>query len=292
MLLVGLCGLVAENASVLSGLVCGEEEAAKRAKKQSKAASGLLSPLPPPHNLAAQTPSGHTEQPPCKHLASDQRNQPQRLSHQLLASCPLSSPLAATPSLLLLLLLFSSSTMPIIYSLVSRSIHVLAEYTAAGLTGNFSTVSRVLLKVRPHARPRFCHAPRRVSAPTSLSHRTPFVCFACCLDSSVCLASRRFPIRTTSARTSMTSPSDPSNAAAAAAQRGAAHHAASLCSCAVHLRCSLPRCCSCVQVCVSLHGERRPLLPLHDRPGSFARLHTLASANAACVCLLLASGPI
>jgi hypothetical protein len=38
--------------------------------------------------------------------------------------------------------------MPLIYSLVSRSIHVLAEYTASGLTGNFSTVSRVLLKVR------------------------------------------------------------------------------------------------------------------------------------------------
>ena len=41
-----------------------------------------------------------------------------------------------------------SITMPLIYSLVSRSIHVLAEYTASGLTGNFSTVSRVLLKVR------------------------------------------------------------------------------------------------------------------------------------------------
>jgi len=39
--------------------------------------------------------------------------------------------------------------MPLIYSLVSRSIHVLAEYTASGLTGNFSTVSRVLLKKIP-----------------------------------------------------------------------------------------------------------------------------------------------
>jgi hypothetical protein len=38
--------------------------------------------------------------------------------------------------------------MPLIYSLVSRSIHVLAEFTSSGLTGNFSTVSRVLLKVR------------------------------------------------------------------------------------------------------------------------------------------------
>jgi hypothetical protein len=42
--------------------------------------------------------------------------------------------------------------MPLIYSLVSRSIHVLAEYTASGLTGNFSTVSRVLLKVSRSAR--------------------------------------------------------------------------------------------------------------------------------------------
>ena len=47
--------------------------------------------------------------------------------------------------------------MPLIYSLVSRSISVLAEYTANGLTGNFSNVSRVLLKVssgewRGHAR--------------------------------------------------------------------------------------------------------------------------------------------
>jgi len=39
--------------------------------------------------------------------------------------------------------------MPLIYSLVSRNIHVLAEYTASGLTGNFSTVSRVLLKKIP-----------------------------------------------------------------------------------------------------------------------------------------------
>ncbi len=41
------------------------------------------------------------------------------------------------------------AAMPLIYSLVSRSIHVLAEYTASGLTGNFSTVSRVLLKKIP-----------------------------------------------------------------------------------------------------------------------------------------------
>jgi len=39
--------------------------------------------------------------------------------------------------------------MPIIYSLVSRSTHVLAEYTSTGLTGNFSTVTRVLLKKIP-----------------------------------------------------------------------------------------------------------------------------------------------
>lgn len=36
--------------------------------------------------------------------------------------------------------------MPIIYALVSRSIHVLAEFTGSGLSGNFSVVSRVLLK--------------------------------------------------------------------------------------------------------------------------------------------------
>jgi len=39
--------------------------------------------------------------------------------------------------------------MPLIYSLVSRGVHVLAEYTENGLTGNFSTVSRVLLKKIP-----------------------------------------------------------------------------------------------------------------------------------------------
>jgi vesicle-associated membrane protein 7 len=36
--------------------------------------------------------------------------------------------------------------MPIIYSLISRGPNVLAEYTSSGLSGNFSTVSRVLLK--------------------------------------------------------------------------------------------------------------------------------------------------
>eukprot|EP01083_Nonionella_stella_P086679 240942_1 len=39
--------------------------------------------------------------------------------------------------------------MPIIYSLVARSTHVLAEYTSGGLTGNFSTVTRVLLNKIP-----------------------------------------------------------------------------------------------------------------------------------------------
>jgi len=39
--------------------------------------------------------------------------------------------------------------MPIIYSLVSRATQVLAEYTSSGLTGNFSTVTRVLLKKIP-----------------------------------------------------------------------------------------------------------------------------------------------
>jgi len=39
--------------------------------------------------------------------------------------------------------------MPIIYALVTRSTHVLAEYTSQGLTGNFSTVTRVLLKKIP-----------------------------------------------------------------------------------------------------------------------------------------------
>jgi len=37
----------------------------------------------------------------------------------------------------------------IIYALVARTTHVLAEYTAQGLTGNFSTVTRVLLKKIP-----------------------------------------------------------------------------------------------------------------------------------------------
>jgi len=36
--------------------------------------------------------------------------------------------------------------MPLIYALVARSTHVLAEYTVTGITGNFSTVTRVLLK--------------------------------------------------------------------------------------------------------------------------------------------------
>lgn len=39
--------------------------------------------------------------------------------------------------------------MPIIYALVSRGQQVLAEYTSSGLTGNFSTVTRVLLKKLP-----------------------------------------------------------------------------------------------------------------------------------------------
>jgi len=39
--------------------------------------------------------------------------------------------------------------MPIIYALVTRSTAVLAEYTTTGLTGNFSTVTRVLLKKIP-----------------------------------------------------------------------------------------------------------------------------------------------
>ena len=39
--------------------------------------------------------------------------------------------------------------MPIIYALVARGPHVLAEYTAGGLTGNFSTVTRVLLNKIP-----------------------------------------------------------------------------------------------------------------------------------------------
>jgi len=39
--------------------------------------------------------------------------------------------------------------MPIIYGLVARGTHVLAEYTLSGITGNFSTVTRVLLKKIP-----------------------------------------------------------------------------------------------------------------------------------------------
>jgi len=46
--------------------------------------------------------------------------------------------------------------MPLIYSLVSRSIHVLAEFTCGGLTGNFSTVSRVLLKKIPASEDNKC----------------------------------------------------------------------------------------------------------------------------------------
>lgn len=39
--------------------------------------------------------------------------------------------------------------MPLIYALVSRGVSVLAEHTANGLTGNFSSISRVLLKKIP-----------------------------------------------------------------------------------------------------------------------------------------------
>jgi len=39
--------------------------------------------------------------------------------------------------------------MAIIYALVTRATHVLAEYTSSGLTGNFSTVTRVLLTKIP-----------------------------------------------------------------------------------------------------------------------------------------------
>jgi len=41
--------------------------------------------------------------------------------------------------------------MPIIYSLVSRGSQVLAEFTSSGLTGNFSSVTRVLLQKIPAA---------------------------------------------------------------------------------------------------------------------------------------------
>jgi len=43
-----------------------------------------------------------------------------------------------------------SSPMPIIYSLVARGQDVLADYTSSGLTGNFSTVTTVLLKKIPN----------------------------------------------------------------------------------------------------------------------------------------------
>jgi len=36
--------------------------------------------------------------------------------------------------------------MPLLYSLVSRDVNVLAEYQVDGVTGNFSTISRVLLR--------------------------------------------------------------------------------------------------------------------------------------------------
>eukprot|EP00808_Paulinella_micropora_P031456 g62300.t1 len=39
--------------------------------------------------------------------------------------------------------------MSIIYALITRGTQVLAEYTSSGLTGNFSTVTRVLLKKIP-----------------------------------------------------------------------------------------------------------------------------------------------
>jgi vesicle-associated membrane protein 7 len=39
--------------------------------------------------------------------------------------------------------------MSIIYALITRKTQVLAEYTSSGLTGNFSTVTRVLLKKIP-----------------------------------------------------------------------------------------------------------------------------------------------
>lgn len=39
--------------------------------------------------------------------------------------------------------------MPIIYSLVSRGINVLSEFTQSGHSGNFSTITRVLLKKIP-----------------------------------------------------------------------------------------------------------------------------------------------
>lgn len=36
--------------------------------------------------------------------------------------------------------------MPLIYSLISREVQILAEHTTAGVSGNFSTVSRALIK--------------------------------------------------------------------------------------------------------------------------------------------------
>jgi vesicle-associated membrane protein 7 len=46
--------------------------------------------------------------------------------------------------------------MPLIYALVSRGPVVLAEHTGSGLTGNFSTVSRVLLKKIPQYENKKC----------------------------------------------------------------------------------------------------------------------------------------
>jgi len=105
------------------------------------------------------------------------------------------------------------STMPLIYSLVSRSIHVLAEYTASGLTGNFSTVSRVLLKVATHGRTNSGqrHATSGGAGSGATSHRP---CRFSLAHVSARMSAwwlvvidRKFPSRITSARTSTISQS-------------------------------------------------------------------------------------
>lgn len=66
--------------------------------------------------------------------------------------------------------------MPIIYALVSRGNHVLAEFTSAGLTGNFSIVTRVLLKKIPEGDSKLSYAYDTYNFHYTVSNELTYLC--------------------------------------------------------------------------------------------------------------------
>mmetsp|Transcript_1988 Transcript_1988/g.2664 ORF Transcript_1988/g.2664 Transcript_1988/m.2664 type:complete len:227 (-) Transcript_1988:201-881(-) len=66
--------------------------------------------------------------------------------------------------------------MPIIYALVSRGNQVLAEFTSAGLTGNFSIVTRVLLKKIPEGDSKLSYAYDKYNFHYMVSDELTYLC--------------------------------------------------------------------------------------------------------------------